>query len=354
MIRCTGSAVEMPSLMVPFALPACLAVFLSLSTALLAVEVSLGEVRVLPPPRGDLPIYKYTPDGHHTCLRRGDKKVMFWPGADSYRSVGDSLWEMQDCGKVLPMGKSEDFDNGGAWLYAVFPQSGQRMLGFYHAEDHRFSGDSRSRWIAYKSIARCVSEDGGKSWHSRERILTSRWPKPVKPAWSGLGDHCVVWDMRSKRYVCFFQEGSKLCMAASEDKEGRAGTWMKWYKGAFSEPGLGGRVTPLPAFKKHQGGNPSVTWNTYLRCWIIVWHRWKGDLWISTSENLIDWASPQLLLGSTRSVPKVWYPTILGETDSISGRVAQLLYAEFADGQASERRNVIRQIVFSKGADPSP
>ena len=30
-------------------------------------------------------------------------------------------------------------------------------------------------------------------------------PKPEKAAWSGLGDHCVVWDEKNRRFLCFFQ-----------------------------------------------------------------------------------------------------------------------------------------------------
>ena len=183
---------------------------------------------------------------------------------------------------------------------------------------------------------------------NRERILTSREPKPEKGAWSGLGDHCMVWDEKNQRFVCFFQEGAILCMAMSEDPEGKPGTWKKCFEGGFTEPGLGGRATPIPAFAKHRGGNPSVQWNTFLNKWIIVWHRWEGDMWISMSDDLATWSTPKLLLSKPSESGKAWYPTLHGETDQVGGEHVKLLFAEFSDSKSASRRFLARDLVFRK------
>jgi len=320
---------------------------LSLSAiSLNAQEFSLGDARKVPEPKPDLPIYKYSPDGHCTLLRQGSSRMMFWPGEDSYRTTGTSVFDMKNCVKVLPMGSRGDYDNGGAWLYSVFQRGNGRLLGFYHAEDHRFPLSPASDVTAYKSIARCTSEDSGLTWGNREQILTSHQPKPLMAFWSGLGDHCTVWDEKNRRYLCFFQENGRLCMAMSADPEGRPGSWRKWYKGGFTEPGLGGRATPIPSLAHHSGGNPSVLWNTFLGRWVMVWHRWEGDIWISTSENLTDWSPPKLLLGQPSKAGKVWYPTLIGESDEVGGQSVSLLYAEFPDKNSPLRRFLTREIVF--------
>jgi len=87
--------------------------------------------------------------------------MTFWPGEDSYRTTGTSVIEMKNCVKFLLKGNAGDYDNGGAWLYSVFRRGNRRMLGFYHAEDHRFPLSPESDFTAYKSIARCTSNDLG-------------------------------------------------------------------------------------------------------------------------------------------------------------------------------------------------
>jgi hypothetical protein len=80
----------------------------------------------------------------------------------------------------------------------------------------------------------------------------------------------------------------------------------------------------------------------------MVWHRWEGDLWISTSDNLTDWSPPKLLLAKPSKGGKVWYPTLVGESDMVGGASVSLLYAEFPDTNSPERRFLAREIVFRK------
>ena len=137
--------------------------FSLLPLALSAQEFSLGDARKVPEPKPGLSIYKYSPDGHCALLRNGASRMMFWPGKDCYRTTGTSVFEMQNCVKVLPKGGTGEYDNGGAWLYSVFRHGNRRMLGFYHAEDHKFPRSPDSDFTAYKSIARCTSDDMGRT-----------------------------------------------------------------------------------------------------------------------------------------------------------------------------------------------
>lgn len=313
---------------------------------------TLGAPEVVPPPRPALPIYKYTPDGHISFFPHGQGSKMIWAGSTSYASTGPDLMQMEGAHPVLSPGAPGSFDNGGAWLYNVFPSMGPDWLGFYHAEDHEFSADPSSTFVAWKSIALVNSQDGGRTWIKGQQIITSSKTKPDKPKWGGNGDFCVVRDEKKQRWVCFYQDHF-LSMSSSTDPLARSGTWKKWYKGSFSEPGLGGRNAPIAGLASHPGGNPSVHWNTFLQKWVMVWHTWSGSgLFISTSDDLETWAAPQLLLASEKG-EKLWYPTILADTDLQAGREALLCYARFPNAAAHERVFEVRRIQFSLSARPS-
>lgn len=300
-----------------------------------------------------MPNLRWFPDGHITVLRDRGGLEMYWAGASTYRTVGATVEAMrlQPEGPVLSRGATTTaFDNGGAWLMSVFPAAAGNCIGFYHAEDHEWKLGRSATGIAWKSIALCVSHDGGVSWEKKGRILTSAARKPEEPKWGGCGDHCVVRDPASRRWFCFFQEHF-ICMAASDDPQASPGTWKKWFEGGFAEPGLGGRVSPIAALKTHPGGNPSVHYNTRLGCWFMVWHTWSGNLVYSSSRDLVQWEHPAELLKCAPN-EKAWYPTIVGESDTLAGESAELYYAFWPDKARWERQFLRRSIRFATGRGP--
>lgn len=315
-------------------------------------EFSLGPAHTLPNARPHVPIYEFCPDGHISLVKDGEQLQMYWPGGTSYRTVGNSIDAMTDPRAVLKPGPKGDFDHGGAWLFTVYRIGGDELLGFYHAEDHAFTGDPSSKFIAWKSIARCTSYDNGKTWRKQGQIITSARPKPALPTWGGCGDFCIVRDEANKRWLCFYQEHF-LCVAASEDADGEAGTWKKSYGGGFDEPGLGGRSTPIPGLTNYPGGNPSVCFNSFLKCWLMVWHTWDmnsphpNSIWLARSDDLLEWTSPRVVVKATGN-ERNWYPTLIGETDQSGGEKMRLCYAHFADKSASDREFVVRDITFHR------
>jgi hypothetical protein len=321
-----------------------------------AQNFRLGSPLIVPPPLPELPIYQFMPDGHITYFKDGDNYQMYWAGEPSYRSCGADIFHQQNARAVLFKGEKGSYDNGGAWLYSVFHQIGaaqkSALISFYHAEDHEFAGDPDSHFIAWKSVALATSPDNGKTWAKQGQIISSARPKPDAPTWGGNGDFCVVRDEKNARWICFYQEHF-LCMAVSSDKQARPGTWRKYYSGAFAqsgftEPGLGGRNSPIPSLQNVPGGNPSVHWNTFLQRWVIVWQQWeRGNLWMASSKNLTDWTQPKLLLAA-QGDEKLWYPTVIGESDVVAGKNAMLCYARFKNAVLSEREFLVRPIEFSK------
>lgn len=314
-------------------------------------ELALGPTEIVPDtsPAG-VPQYPWFPDGHITFipdLTTGDYQ-MYWAGSSSYRTTGTSMTTMNDPGpSVITKGASGSYDNGGVWLMSVFRQLGENMIGFYHAEDHEFPPYDNPGHIAWKSSAVCTSSDNGVTWTKIGQIITSATPKPRKPTWGGGGDHCVVYDDVNARWVCYYSEHN-LRMAVSYDPDGAPGTWYKYYNGNFTQPGLGGQCSPIPVLQDRAGANPSVHYNTYLNKWVMVWHSWsssEGSIWLSTSTDMINWDTP-ISIVSANVNEKIWYPTIIGSTDTEAGQEAWLCYDYAPDTNNWQRQFIRRKIIF--------
>jgi hypothetical protein len=294
------------------------------------------------------PNFSYFPDGHISIVPDGEKYIMFWAEFESHRSVGPSPFveeqEMLEPSNAVfgKRGNFNSWDNGGSWLMSVFREKDDNFIAFYHAEDHWYPHTSND--IAWKSIAVTYSDDKGKSWSAGSQIITSSTPRPVVPQWGGTGDCCVVWDHINQRWMCYYQE-QQISMAVSTDSIGAPGTWKKYYKGDFTEDGLGGEQSPLPGLENYPGGNPSVHWNTYLNKWVMVWHGWApAKIYVSVSANGINWDTPQAIISSAIS-GRAWYPTIIGVTDVEAGQTAKIYYADIAS-DFSYRKFMARTITF--------
>ena len=73
---------------------------------------------------------------------------------------------------------------------------------------------------------------------------------------------------------------------------------------AFSQPGLGGREAQIKDLG-WWGANPSVTWNSYLQRWLMVWHEWGPGVILSSSTDLVHWApGVRIVLVSCQSVAR--------------------------------------------------
>lgn len=324
--------------------------------------VSLGAETTVPNLSPTYPNYQFFPDGHIPRLTDGAQFMMFWANSTSYRSTGSSVIQTMSLSpstQVLGPGAAGSYDNGGAWLYSVHRLSGQNLVGFYHAEDHEWPGYPNPNGIAWKSVATATSADNGVSWTKLGQILTSSATKPAAPTFGGGGDHCVVWDAANSRWTCFYAE-TLIRVAVSTDATGAPGTWLKYYNGSFSQPGIGGLQGTIPGLGNHSGGNPSVHFNTSLQRWVMVFHSWDNtqtssgnSLWITSSADLINWDSPRLLLAASGS-GRYWYPTILGPTDTSCDQVGTLLYGYWPDKAVNQRQFKSRSITFQATANPTP
>ena len=319
---------------------------------------SLGPITEVPN-TPNVSTYPWFPDGHIAVLPRCDGSedwMMFWSEFENYRSIGASQFP-EDQAFLSPSegvfggrGDWEGFDNGGSWLMSVHRvrgggvevEKGEQLIGFYHAEDHWYPLNDEG--IAWKSCGVTHSYDNGASWTAGEQIVTSDDPKPDAPEWGGEGDNCVVWDWKNGRWAMFFQHSS-LRVAVSEEPGGHVGTWYKYHEGAFQEPGIRGRSTPLAGLPG--GANPSVHWNTHLQKWVMVYAGWSpADILITASEDLVHW-EPARTVASSSVGGNAWYVTIIGEDDKVAGESARIYYADIQP-DFSSRQFVSRDITFTR------
>ncbi|NBP05848.1 MAG: T9SS C-terminal target domain-containing protein [Bacteroidetes bacterium] len=304
-------------------------------------------------PNPGIPVYPGFPDGHISYFPINDSTyVHIWAGYESYISSGpdwmhqDSLW-----GMVLSKGQAGTYDNGGAWLYSVFPLDSLHWLGFYHAEDHEFAGYDNTKKIAWKSGAQCESFDGGKTWIKNGQFLTTWLNKPEKPTWGGTGDFSVIRDSANNRWLAYYVCPNGIGVAESKDPLGKPGTWFKLNNGSFSTPGVGGKGDALPFSRgKFAGGNPSLLFYKPLQVWFMVYHDWKEQgIYYSYSFDHKKWSDACLLLKNPGSPQRLWYPTLLSPvSDKYSNSALYLAYAQW-DNVDFTYRNYRMAVVNVRG-----
>ncbi|KAI9004994.1 hypothetical protein DFJ74DRAFT_712878 [Hyaloraphidium curvatum] len=285
--------------------------------------------------------FHVTPDSVLPSIRSRDGLhwIFFWTESENHRSIGtgpyvENQWTLNP--RRANFGGRFDgwrYDNGGKWLMHVqrVPTNPTTLVGFYHAQDNYWPRTCPA-CECWKSIGVAYSYDEGITWTDAGQIITAADPRPPDsaPRWGGNGDFGVAWDWWERRWKLWYGGEYWLSMAVSSDPEGRPGTWRKWGgpNVGFNVPGLGGRGFPvggtvnadgsfnwdrITGLALAPGANPHVHFNTYLNKWVMVWHGWNFRLYISASDDGLNWESPRLLATSINN-SRAWYPTVVCAT----------------------------------------
>ena len=210
------------------------------------------------------------------------------------------------------------------------PYSGARLM-IYHAED---SGKGKS---FYGMLGMAISTDpAGRNFRDLGLII-----KPTLTSGNaevGGGSFAIVNGYMNVYYSDFTADGNinfvSVARASMADLMnnaivGRSTSFTKYYNGAWSESGLGGKSSYL------ETGNPGNSWlgvsyNDYLNKVVMVSSQWSGDggdLYITSSSDGINWAPRQALAVDPG---EQFYPSIIGANGSVTG---QSFFAYYTDSQ---------------------
>jgi hypothetical protein len=273
--------------------------------------------------------------------------------------------------------------HGAVWFETMYQDpddtSGKTLYGIYHNENYPQTlpfdsvtglGYKNENWpeglrgpesaAAVCRIGIMKSNDGGKRWTDRGIFIEDTQPNMIlKPDnvsltfAGGVGDPSAV---ASGEYLYLFygeysypekylhedyqqeKEWSGQCISVARikiaDLDDPTGKAKRWNGESFSADytTIG---KPIPAIQiptKEGGGpaskagqyhwGPSVSWNEYLQCWVMLMGKveepkWKGiSIYISFNMNkdlgegnhAIEWSKPQLLL--TKPGRVLWYPSL--------------------------------------------
>lgn len=258
------------------------------------------------------------------------------------------------------------------WIETTWKDDDGTLYGAYHYELDDVCV-SNNHLPTMPKIGWLRSHDNGATWEDLGFIIEAR-PCAVRcdsaSPWDvgGTGDFVLYLDPK-KEYFYFYgtsydaafeEQGVWTARLRYVDRNNPSGKVMKWYKGAWNEPGLWGHLTPVfPASKDyHQPDGsmfwgPAIHWNTYLHTYVMFLNhavdtRLKQDgIYISFNPDVgspTGWSTPKMILdrreiqatqaGAPLSRTKLengWYPEVIGmekgETDKVVGRKARFFMA---------------------------
>ncbi len=241
-----------------------------------------------------------------------------------------------------------DYSHTPLWIESTWVDDDGSIYAWYHHEVRVCGGR-----LAMPEIGALVSRDGGFYFYDLGIVLRSGYPPNCAAAngyfAGGHGDFTVLLDPARRYFYFYFSNyggfaGSQgICTArlAFSQRNHPAGRARKFHRGAWREPGLGGRVTPmLPAAIPWDRPDtdafwgPSLHWNSFLNQYVMLLNRsccapgWPSEgIYASFNPDLASvhgWTPPRKILASPESG---WYPQVIGldpgQSDKQAGKVAR-------------------------------
>jgi hypothetical protein len=159
---------------------------------------------------------------------------------------------------------------GGFWIESVYPAEDGSLYGFYHYETTAQICPGRDLTAPFIGVA--VSNDQGRGWRDLGLVLaaptdTLDCSTPNEYFAGGVGDFTVL-ERKGFLYFMFSsypapidQQGVGVARLDVDNLPAPVGQVAKWYEGEFSQPGLGGLMTPIfPAEQSWHSPTPEAFW----------------------------------------------------------------------------------------------
>ncbi len=303
----------------------------------------------------------------------GSTFYLFNSYAQPYRGSGKGLLNVRFMSPSPMAGNIDGMPLSGlyVWLESVWLDERGILYGWYHYEPDDVC-KPKAHLPTAPRIGALRSKDNGASWEHLGVVIdpppgSFRCDTPSPWDAGGHGDFSVIAD-RQGEYLYFLyssyvkdpaEQGVAIARMRIADRDAPAGKVLKWHRGGWSQPGLGGRLTPIwPSRIDWHRPNadlfwgPSVHWNTHLNTFVILMNRavttgMKGDgTWVSFNDELANpsgWSEPAQILTAAQAQTAAkgankgnaanfgWYPQVVGtargESDRLAGKTARYFVA---------------------------
>jgi hypothetical protein len=249
----------------------------------------------------------------------------------------------------------EPRDHYPIWIEASWADTDGTVYAWYH---HEPSGVCSNSHLTAPVIGALVSQDGGNTFRDLGVVLSSGYAPDCTAQnqyfAGGHGDFSVILD-RQRLYFYFLfgnysgpaqNQGVGIARMAFQDRASPLGAVHKYYRGHWTQPGVGGPLTPIFPVAVPWGlsktdalWGPAVHWNTHLKSYVVVMNRaccepgWPQEgVYITRNANLANpagWQKPTRLLdGEQLRGTGGYYPQLVGvnfgESDTLAGQIARL------------------------------
>jgi len=221
----------------------------------------------------------------------------------------------------------------GRWIESAWVDADGTIFAWYH---HEPPGLCPGSDLTAPVIGAAVSRDGGKTFEDLGIVARAFDPINCQAAngffGSGHGDFSVVLDQAGEYFYFVFttyggpreSQGLGLARLPFEARFAPAGAVKKYFEGAWEEPGLDGRVTPIlrpPIGWETENPvaywGPSVHWNYSIGRYVVLMSRtcceprWPQEgVYLTMNADLANpegWSEPLRLWGGGD-----WYPQVIG------------------------------------------
>ncbi|MCX6910034.1 MAG: hypothetical protein NTY01_18605 [Verrucomicrobia bacterium] len=280
--------------------------------------------------------------------------------AASIRTVlleGDSMTRLAPPRDVLLPGKAGEFDNGYAGISGAWRAPSGELLAIYHAEDQEGMPRNKEGIPGfYCRVALAVSRDDGATFEKRGPFLTGQWAKVADGRFDqGVGDPCLFAEPGGEFLYCYYTShepvggrSATICTARCPVADAmKPDAWRKFFEGGFTEPGLGGRDTPVMTSGLPDACAifPQVTYVPALRqfvmffcvsAWLESEKQGRSGIYAAFSDDGIRW--PRARTQQIWKVPTIpvigreiaWHAT-LALDDPVSSSLVGWLYYSYSE-----------------------
>jgi len=330
--------------------------------------------------------YHHEVDSNSPAHWDGDTFYLFNSFEHPWRSSGPDLFHLSAPVSVH-LGKVDD--KLSIWIESTWKDEDGTLYGAYHFEpDAACVSNNHLPTVPKMGWVRSV--DDGLNWEDLGFILAAD-PGAVRcgteSPWDagGYGSAVAFLDQKKEHFYFFAEsydsrfpeQGIWTARMRYADRNSPSGKVWKWHGGNWSEPGLGGHVTPIfPAetdYHRKDGRmfwGPAVHWNTYLNMYVMTLNHaidtvlTQDGIYISLNPDLSaprGWTQPSKILdraGIQKATagamvhPVIrengWYAEVIGtgkgETDKRVGRSGRLFMAGLSR----------LEVIFLKPGEQSP